>query len=134
MSKKKTEELAAETPVTEAPAAEETKAETKADKPVKADKPADKNEKKKVDKNKKPNIFKRMWRKLREVFGELKKVTWPTFGKTVGQTGVVLVVVLFFTVIFGLANAGLLELYKLLIQHFGGGSSALVTLLALFGA
>ena len=49
---------------------------------------------------KKPNIFVRMGRKLKEVFSELKKVTWPTFGKVVKATGVVLVVVVIFLVIF----------------------------------
>lgn len=56
---------------------------------------------------KKPNIFVRMGRKLKEVFSELKKVTWPTFGKVVKATGVVLVVVVIFLVIFGAINYGL---------------------------
>ena len=49
----------------------------------------------------KPNIFKRMWKGLKGIFSELKKVTWPK-GKEVGSnTGVVLVVVvLFFIVLF----------------------------------
>ncbi len=49
--------------------------------------------------DKKPNIFVRLWRKIKEVLSELKKVTWPTAGKTVKQTGVVLAVVLFFLVV-----------------------------------
>lgn len=63
---------------------------------------------------KKPNIFVRMGRKLKEVFSELKKVTWPTFGKVVKATGVVLVVVVIFLVIFGAINYGLGELLKLI--------------------
>ena len=35
---------------------------------------------------KKPNIFVRMGRKIKEVFSELKKVTWPSFGKVVKAT------------------------------------------------
>ena len=35
---------------------------------------------------KKPNIFVRMGRKLKEVFSELKKVSWPSFGKVVKHT------------------------------------------------
>ena len=68
---------------------------------------------------KKPNIFVRMGRKLKEVFSELKKVTWPTFGKVVKATGVVLVVI--FLVIFGAINYGLGELLKL-ITSLGSGS------------
>ncbi|MGN0813678.1 MAG: preprotein translocase subunit SecE [Candidatus Coproplasma sp.] len=48
---------------------------------------------------KKPNIFVRMGRKLKETFSELKRVTWPTFPKIVKSTCVVLVVVLIFTVV-----------------------------------
>ena len=70
---------------------------------------------------KKPNIFVRMGRKLKEVFSELKKVTWPTFGKVVEATGVVLVVVVIFLVIFGAINYGLGELLKL-ITSLGSGS------------
>ena len=70
---------------------------------------------------KKPNIFVRMGRKLKEVFSELKKVTWPTFGKVVKATGVVLVVVVIFLVIFGAINYGLGELLKL-ITSLGSSS------------
>ena len=70
---------------------------------------------------KKSNIFVRMGRKLKEVFSELKKVTWPTFGKVVKATGVVLVVVVIFLVIFGAINYGLGELLKL-ITSLGSGS------------
>lgn len=70
---------------------------------------------------KKPNIFVRMGRKLKGVFSELKKVTWPTFGKVVKATGVVLVVVVIFLVIFGAINYGLGELLKL-ITSLGSGS------------
>ncbi len=62
---------------------------------------------------KKPNIFVRMGRKLKEVFSELKRVTWPTFPKVVKATGVVLVVVLIFTVIVTGINYGLQALLDL---------------------
>ncbi|MGN1104926.1 MAG: preprotein translocase subunit SecE [Candidatus Coproplasma sp.] len=68
---------------------------------------------------KKPNIFVRMGRKIKEVFSELKRVTWPSFGKVVKATGVVLVVVLIFTVIVTGINTGLQELLKLL-TNVGG--------------
>ena len=60
----------------------------------------------KKDKNKKPNIFVRMGRKLKETFSELKRVTWPTFGKALKATGVVLVIVLIFLVIVTAVNIG----------------------------
>lgn len=70
---------------------------------------------------KKPNVFVRMGRKLKEVFSELKKVTWPTFGKVVKATGVVIAVVVIFLVVFGAINFGLGELLKL-ITSLGSGS------------
>ena len=62
---------------------------------------------------KKPNIFVRMGRKLKETFSELKRVTWPTFPKVVKATCVVLVVVLAFTVVVTGINYGLQELLRL---------------------
>ena len=38
------------------------------------------------NKVKKPNIFVRMGRKLKETFSELKRVTWPSFPKVVKAT------------------------------------------------
>ena len=69
---------------------------------------------KKQDKNKKPNIFVRMGRKLKETFGELKRVTWPSFGKALKSTGVVLVIVLIFVVLVTGINYGFNELLKLM--------------------
>ena len=52
---------------------------------------------------KKPNIFKRFGKLCKEVFSELKKVSWPG-GKTImSQTGIVVAVVLcFFVVLLGM--------------------------------
>ena len=50
-------------------------------------------------KTKKPNIFKRMGAKIKEVFSELKRVTWPKFSTVVKTTGVVLVIVFAFLVV-----------------------------------
>ena len=55
---------------------------------------------------KKPNIFVRMGRKLKETFSELKRVTWPTFPKVLKSTGVVLVVVVVFRVVVTGINFG----------------------------
>ncbi len=68
---------------------------------------------KKEKKNKKPGIFKRFGMKAKDVFSELKKVSWPTFGKVVKQTGVVIAVVVIFLVVIFAFDSGLLELLKL---------------------
>ena len=74
------------------------------------------------DKNtKKPNIFVRMGRKLKETFSELKRVTWPSFPKVVKATCVVLVVVLVFTVFVTAFNYGLQELLNLITNIKGIG-------------
>lgn len=69
---------------------------------------------KKQDKNKKPNVFVRMGRKLKETFSELKRVTWPTFGKALKATGVVIVIVLIFIVIVTGVNFGFTKLLELI--------------------
>ncbi len=68
----------------------------------------------------KPNIFKRMWRGLKEMGTELKKISWPKFGKVMAQLGVVLAAVLIFLVIIGLIDFGLSALLNLLV---GGGAN-----------
>lgn len=83
-------------------------------KAVKEDK-KDTAKKKKENKNKKPNFFKRMGSKIKDMFSELKKVNWPTFGKVVKETGIVLVVVIIFLVIITAFDAGLFELLKLVV-------------------
>ena len=65
-------------------------------------------------KSDKPNIFVRFGRKVKEIFSELKKVTWPSFGKVVKTTGVVLLLVLAFAVVFTAINTGLAALLQLL--------------------
>ncbi len=86
--------------------AEETKIEKQSITEVKTTK-----KDQKTKKEKKPN---RLVRKFKETGSELKKVAWPSFSKVVKQTGVVLAVVLIFTiVIFGI-DWVLSELFKLL--------------------
>ena len=54
---------------------------------------------KKAKKEKKPGLFK----KLKDAWGELKKVTWPTFATVVKKTGIVILVCVIFTVVlFGI--------------------------------
>ena len=84
--------------------------------PETAEKP-DKTEKqvKKVKKKSgKPGFFKRLGLKIKDVFSELKKVSWPSFSKVVKKTGVVIVVVLAFLVVITAFDSGLMELLKLI--------------------
>ena len=55
-----------------------------------------------------------LFRKIKESFAELKKVTWPTFGQTIKKTLAVVAVVLFFGVVVIAFDYGLSWLYKLL--------------------
>lgn len=86
-------------------------------------------------KNQKPNIFVRTGRwfknKFSEMWSELKKVSWPSFGKVVKQTGMVLAVVLFFLVVITLIDTGLSALLRLVVPEAAESSSALVDFLTL---
>ena len=64
---------------------------------------------------KKPNIFKRMGKGIKEILSELKKVSWPTFAKVMAETGIVLVVVLFFLLIILGFDSLLAWLFELLV-------------------
>lgn len=66
-----------------------------------------KNAKKANRANKKPNVFVRAWGKIKEVFSELKKVTWPTFPTVLKQLGAVLVTVAIVLVLIMLIDLGL---------------------------
>ncbi|MBE5756821.1 MAG: preprotein translocase subunit SecE [Clostridiales bacterium] len=79
-------------------------------------KAVDKTAKQKANKAKakRPNLFVRIGRKIKEVFSELKKVSWPTFNKVLKDTGIVIAVVLLFLVVIALFDMGLTELLSLL--------------------
>ncbi len=64
--------------------------------------------------DKKPNIFVRAGRKIKETFSELKRVTWPTLPKALKATGVVIVIVLIFLIVVTAINFGFSELLELL--------------------
>ncbi len=86
--------------------------EVVATKDDKQQKKTDKKKDKKPAKEKKPGLF----RKLRESWSELKKVSWPTFASVVKKTGIVILVVLLFTlVLFGI-DYGLGWVYKLFLN------------------
>lgn len=84
-----------------------------------ADKAKEK-ETKKIKKDKKPGFFRRLGAKIKDVFSELKKVSWPTFPKVVKQTGVVLLVVLVFLIVITAFDFGLLNLLKLVSPGVAG--------------
>ncbi len=67
----------------------------------------------KTKKDKKPNFFVSMGKKIKEVFSELKRVTWPTFPKVVKSTCVALGVVLLFLIVVSGINFGLQALLDL---------------------
>lgn len=86
--------------------------EVVATKDDKQQKKTDKKKDRKPAKEKKPGLF----RKLRESWSELKKVSWPTFASVVKKTGIVILVVLLFTlVLFGI-DYGLGWVYKLFLN------------------
>ncbi|MBO4472592.1 MAG: preprotein translocase subunit SecE [Clostridia bacterium] len=53
---------------------------------------------------------------IKEIVSELKKVTWPTFGKVMAETGIVLVVVLFFLLVILGFDSLLSWLFSLLVK------------------
>jgi preprotein translocase subunit SecE len=57
------------------------------------------------NKNTRPNIFQRIWGKirefLRETIGELRKVNWPTRKEAIRLTQIVVVVILVMAAILG---------------------------------
>lgn len=89
----------------------ELKKQAKLEKQKEKEKEKQKQQKANAKKEKKPGLF----RKLKESWGELKKVTWPTFGNVVKKTGVVILVVLLFTVVLFGIEYGLGSLYRLLL-------------------
>lgn len=88
-----------------------TKAENKKQEKVQDKNKNDKNKKQKGKKEKGPNV---VVKKSKETFSELKKVSWPSFKTVVKNTGVVIVVVLLFTVVLFGIDRGLAALYNLI--------------------
>ena len=64
----------------------------------------------------KPKKEHKAGKRIRESFSELKKVTWPSFGKALAKTGAVIAVVLFFGVILFGIDRLLSLLYNLLVS------------------
>jgi len=73
-----------------------------------------KKEKKEKNKNKRTILT-----KIKDTGAELKKVRWPTFRKAMKQTGVVLIVVLIFSLVVFVLDFGIFQwLYNLLTRNF----------------
>ncbi|MBR3971608.1 MAG: preprotein translocase subunit SecE [Ruminococcus sp.] len=64
---------------------------------------------------KKPNVFARLFKYLRECIGELKKITWPTVSQTTKNFGVVLLVILIAGVLIFALDKGLYALLGLIM-------------------
>lgn len=54
---------------------------------------------------------------FKDVYSELKKVTWPTFKDLVKYTGAVIAFILVIAVIVGLMDAGFKSLFELVLQQ-----------------
>ena len=62
----------------------------------------------------KVGFFKRIGMKFKDVFSELKKVSWPSFLEVLKKTGIVLAVVLVFLVVITAFDFGLTQLVGLI--------------------
>ncbi|MCL2370143.1 MAG: preprotein translocase subunit SecE [Firmicutes bacterium] len=70
-----------------------------------------------------------LWRWIKAIFLELKKVTWPSFGKVVKTTAVVLGIVLFFLVALMIMDATLGFLFRRMMGEIFGDPSTFISYL-----
>ena len=70
-------------------------------------------------KNSKEPWGKRAKRSVKDTFGELRKVTWPSFGETMKQLGAVIAVVLLFLVVLTVFDFALGQGFQLFRQALG---------------
>lgn len=91
-----------------------------AETPAKEKKKADSSKKANTSKEKKGNIFVRMWKAVKKFFkdikGECKKVVWPSAKTVLKSSGIVLACVAIVGVVIWLIDTGLSEVIKLLIN------------------
>ena len=91
-----------------------------AETPAKEKKKADSAKKANSPKEKKGNIFARMWKAVKKFFkdikGECKKVVWPSAKTVLKSSGIVLACVAVVGVVIWLVDTGLSEVIKLLIN------------------
>lgn len=87
------------------------------------------------EKEKKPNIFKRIGKYVRDVVGELKKVTWPTGKELFSYTATVLVFIILMAVVIGVLDFAFSNAFTALggIDLGAGTAEAESTALSLMG-
>lgn len=73
-------------------------------------------DKKAAKKSKKPNVFSRAVKYLRECKGELKKITWPTPMQTTKNFGIVLLVIVVIGLFVYALDSGLFALLSLVMS------------------
>lgn len=73
-------------------------------------------EQKKLAKQKNKKQRQPLGRSIKNIFSELKKVTWPTKKEWLANCVVVLVVIVAMAVVYGLIDLGLSELFRMLIN------------------
>ena len=64
---------------------------------------------------KKPNVFAKLFKYLRECIGEMKKITWPTVSQTTKNFGVVMIVIILAGVLIYGLDQGLYALLNLIM-------------------
>ncbi len=83
---------------------------------------------KEKEKSKISNLFKRWGKFFREVFGELKKVTWPTTKELVSYTATVLAFIAVVAILIGVLDFAFSNGFKALSTlDLGAGSTPAVT-------
>lgn len=75
-------------------------------------------------KEKKPGVFSRFARYIKDVIGELKKVTWPTGKELVKYTATVLAFIVLFAVVIGVLDLAFGQGFKLLGNLAGSSADA----------
>lgn len=73
---------------------------------------------KKAAKSKKPNIFSRAIKYLRECKGEIKKITWPSAIQTTKNFGIVLLVIAVIGLFVYALDSGLFALLSLVMSMY----------------
>ena len=77
-------------------------------------------EKRKERKKERGSFWGRLYTRTKDMFLELRKVTWPTPSMTAKKTGVVIGVVIVFSIVLFAINMGLTALFDLLTAQLEG--------------
>ncbi len=85
------------------------------------------------DQSAKPKEKKQRGKAIKETFSEIKKVTWPSFGEVVKQTGIVLAVVVVFLLVLIAFDSGLGALYNLLVTGLHSGTNSVTSVVTSVG-